>query len=57
MGRKADAIHCMGKLWEHNACIAVLVRQASDVGENPGPAIFDVIDPKRTICADYNSRK
>ena len=18
MGRKADAIHCMGKLWEHN---------------------------------------
>ena len=40
-----------------NACIAVLVRQASDVGENPGPAIFDVIDPKRTICADYNSRK
>ena len=32
----------------------LLIRQANDVEENPGPTIFDVIDPTRTICADYS---
>ena len=34
--------------------IPLLIRQANDVEENPGPTIFDVIDPTRTICADYS---
>ena len=28
--------------------------QANDVEENPGPTIFDVVDPTRTICAGYS---
>ena len=38
----------------YNAYIPLLIRQANDVEENPGPTIFDVIDPARTICADYS---
>ena len=34
--------------------IPLLIRQANDVEENPGPTIFDVIDPTRTICADHS---
>ena len=32
-----------------NAYIPLLIRQANDVEENPGPTIFDVIDPTRAI--------
>ena len=38
----------------YNAYISLLLRQANDVEENPGPTIFDVIDPTRTICADHS---
>ena len=27
--------------------------QANNLEENPGPTIFDVSDPTRTICADF----
>ena len=37
-----------------NAYIPLLIRQANDVEENPGPPIFDVIDPTRTICVDHS---
>ena len=33
----------------YNAYIPLLIRQANDVAENPGPTIFDVIDPTRTL--------
>ena len=29
-------------------------RQANDLEKNPGPTIFDVSNPTRTICADYS---
>ena len=29
----------------YNVCIPLLIRQANDVEENPGPTIFDIIDP------------
>ena len=35
-------------------CIPLIIRQANDVEENPGPTIFEVIDSTRTVCADYN---
>ena len=38
----------------YNAYIPLLIRQANDVEENPGPTIFDFIDATRTICADYS---
>ena len=38
----------------YNANFPLLIRQANDVEENPGPTIFDVIEPTRTICADYS---
>ena len=28
------------------------IRQANDVEENPGPTIFDIIDPTITVSAD-----
>ena len=37
-----------------NAYIPLPIRQANDVVENPGPTIFDVIGPTRTMCADYS---
>ena len=37
-----------------NAYNPLLIRQANDVEENPGPTIFDVIDPTITIYADYS---
>ena len=32
--------------------IPLLIRQANDVEENPGPTIFDIIDPTTTVSAD-----
>jgi len=32
----------------------LIIRQANDVEENPGPTIFEVINSTRTVCADYN---
>ena len=31
------------------------IRQANDVEENPGPTIFDIIDPTNTVSADSMS--
>jgi hypothetical protein len=27
---------------------------ANDVEENPGPTVYDVVDPSQTICADFS---
>ena len=32
--------------------IPLLIKQANDVEENPGPTIFDIIDPTTTVSAD-----
>ena len=49
-----DAMFWFSQMISYNAYISLLIRQANDVEENPGPTIFDVIDPTRTICADYS---
>ena len=36
----------------YNVYIPLLIRQANDVEENPGPTIFDIIDPTTTVSAD-----
>ena len=33
------------------------IRQANDVEENPGPTIFDIIDPTTTVSADSSFEK
>ena len=38
----------------YNIYIPLIIRQANDEEENPGPTIFEVIDSTRTVCADYN---
>ena len=38
----------------YNVYIPLLMRQENDVEENPGPTIFDVINPMRTVSADYS---
>ena len=27
---------------------------ANDVEENPGPTLYDIVDPSKTICADFS---
>ena len=27
---------------------------ANDVEENPGPTLFGIVDPTRTICAEFS---
>ena len=49
-----DVMFWFSQMIFYNAYIPLLIRQANDVEENPGPTIFDVIDPTRTICADYS---
>ena len=36
----------------YNVYIPLLIRQANDVEENPGPTILDIIDPTTTVSAD-----
>ena len=36
----------------YNVYVALLLRMANDVEENPGPTIY-VVDPSKTICADF----
>ena len=33
--------------------VPLLLRMANDVEENPGPTIYDVVDPTKTICAEF----
>ena len=49
-----DVMFWFSQMIFYNAYIPLLIRQANDVEENPGPAIVDVIDPTRTKCADYS---
>ena len=49
-----DVMFWFSQMIFYNAYIPLLIRQANAVKENPGPTIFDVIDPTRTICADYS---
>ncbi|CAB3983680.1 ATP-dependent DNA helicase PIF1 [Paramuricea clavata] len=34
--------------------VPLLLRIANDVEENPGPTVYDVVDPAKTICADFS---
>ena len=35
--------------------VPLLLRLSNDVEENPGPTIYEIIDPRETIlCADFS---
>ena len=36
----------------YNVYVPLLLRMSNDVEENPGPTIYGVVDPSKTICAD-----
>ena len=38
----------------YNVYVPLLLRMANDVEENPGPTVYDVVDPSKTICADFS---
>ena len=38
----------------YNVNVPLLIRQANDVEENPGPTIYDIIDPTTTVSADFS---
>ena len=42
------------QMMRYNVYIPLLIRQANDFEENPGPTIHDIIDSTRTVSADYN---
>ena len=37
-----------------NIYVALLLRFANDVEENPGPTVYDVVDPSKTISDDFS---
>ena len=38
----------------NNVYVPLLLRMANDVEENPGPTVYDVVDPTQTVCADFS---
>jgi hypothetical protein len=34
--------------------VPLLLRLCNDVGENPGPTLYDIVDVTRTVCADFS---
>jgi hypothetical protein len=34
--------------------VPLLLRMANDIEENPGPTVYDVVDPSETVSADFN---
>jgi hypothetical protein len=38
----------------NNVYVPLLLRMANDVEENPGPTVYDVVDPTKTISADFS---
>ena len=38
----------------YNVYVPLLLRMANDVEENPGPTVYDVVDPNKTICAEFS---
>ena len=34
--------------------VALLLIVANDVEENPGPTLYDIVDPSKTICANFS---
>ena len=52
----AKSLHLLGCI----IYVALLLRMANDVKENPGPSLYDIVDPSKTITADFsqsNARK
>ena len=52
----AQSLYLLGRI----IYVPLLLRMANDVGKNPGPTLHDIIDPSKTICADFsqsNARK
>ena len=45
-----DVMFWFSQMIFYNAYIPLLIRQANDVEENPGPTIFDVIFQKFMLC-------
>ena len=54
VGSHDNFIKTKDALSRYNVYIPLLIRQANDVEENPGPTISDIIDPRTTVSADYS---
>ena len=38
----------------YNVDVPLLLRLSNDVEENPGPTIYEIIDPTETVTADFS---
>ena len=38
----------------HHVYVPLLLRLSNDVETNPGPTVYDIVDPTTTVCADFN---
>ena len=54
MWNKVKFLFTQMTFYNNCICIPLIIRQANDVEENPGPTIFEVIDSTKTVFADYN---
>ena len=41
-------------LYYYHIYVPLLLRLSNDVETNPGPTVYDVVDPTTTVCADFN---
>ena len=49
-----EVMFWFNKMMCYNVYIPLLIRQANDVEENPGPSIHHIIDPTTTVSVDYS---
>lgn len=48
------AVWFIQTLYYYHVYVPLLLRLSNDVETNPGPTVYDIVDPTTTICADFN---
>ncbi len=51
---KVVTLFYQGQISGDHAFVTLLLRLSNNVEENPGPTIYDVVDPTKTICAVFH---
>ena len=41
-------------LYYYHVYVPLLLRLSNDVETNPGPTVYDIVDPTTTVCADFS---
>ena len=49
-----DVVDWLTQMLCFNVYLPLLLRLSNDVEENPGPTIYEIIDPSETVTADFS---